>query len=130
MLDIISMITLIIIFSSFATFMMLIIIGGNMNKSEEEQRLEDEEQMEYLKQYREKKLSKKKENLEVTDMEEELYTWEQVRAYSVIALHNLLNSANDVSLKNIKMFIDPLQTLYGKDGVVGFSERLLEKENK
>ncbi|HJJ04566.1 MAG TPA: hypothetical protein OIM45_01575 [Clostridiaceae bacterium] len=63
-------------------------------------------------------------------MEEELYTWEQVRAYSVIALHNLLNSANDVSLKNIKMFIDPLQTLYGKDGVVGFSERLLEKENK
>ena len=59
MLDIISMITLIIIFSSFATFMMLIIIGGNMNKSEEEQRLEDEEQMEYLRKYREKKLNKK-----------------------------------------------------------------------
>lgn len=30
----------------------------------------------------------------------------------------------------MKMFIDPLQTLYGKEGVVGFSERLLEKENK
>ena len=60
MLDIISMITLIIIFSSFATFMMLIIIGGNMNKSKEEQRLEDEEQMEYLRQYREKKLNKKR----------------------------------------------------------------------
>ena len=60
MLDIISMITLIIICSSFATFMMLIIIGGNMNKSEEEQRLEDEEQIEYLKQYRENKLKKKR----------------------------------------------------------------------
>lgn len=60
MLDIISMITLIIIFSSFATFMMLIIIGGNMDKSKEEQRLEDEEQMEYLRQYREKKLNKKR----------------------------------------------------------------------
>ena len=60
MLDIISMITLIIIFSSFATFMMLIIIGGNMNKSEEEQRLEDEEQVEYLRQYREKKLNRKR----------------------------------------------------------------------
>ena len=35
-------------------------------------------------------------------MEEELYTWEQVRAYSVIALHNLLNFANDVSLKNME----------------------------
>lgn len=61
-------------------------------------------------------------------MEEKLYTWEQVRAYSIIALHNLLNSANDVNLHNIKMFIDPLQTLYGKDGVVGFAERLLNKE--
>lgn len=61
-------------------------------------------------------------------MKEELYTWEQIRAYSIIALHDLLNSANEVNLKNIKMFIDPLQALYGKDGVVGFAERLLEKE--
>lgn len=63
-------------------------------------------------------------------MEKELYTWEQLRAYSIIALHNLLHSANEIDLKNMKMFIDPLQTLYGKEGVVGFSERLLEKENK
>lgn len=63
-------------------------------------------------------------------MEKELYTWEQLRAYSIIALHNLLHSANEIDLKNMKMFIDPLQTLYGKAGVVGFSERLLEKENK
>lgn len=63
-------------------------------------------------------------------MEEESYTWEQVRAYSIIALHNLLHSANEVNLKNIQMFIDPLQTLYGKDGVVGFAERLITTENK
>ncbi len=63
-------------------------------------------------------------------MEEESYTWEQVRAYSIIALHNLLHSANEVNLKNIKMFIDPLQTLYGKDGVVGFAERLIITENE
>lgn len=63
-------------------------------------------------------------------MEEESYTWEQVRVYSIIALHNLLHSANEVNLKNIKMFIDPLQTLYGKDGVVGFAERLIITENE
>ena len=39
--------------------MILIIIGGN-DKTEEEQRLEDKEQMEYLRQYREKKLNKKR----------------------------------------------------------------------
>ena len=54
MLDIISMATLIIVFSLFAVFMMLIIIGGNMNKSEEEQRYEDEEQIKYLSEYAEK----------------------------------------------------------------------------
>lgn len=63
-------------------------------------------------------------------MEEKSYTWEQVRAYSIIALHNLLHSANEVNLKNIKMFIDPLQTLYGKDGVVGYAEKLINTENE
>ena len=60
-------------------------------------------------------------------MEKELYTWEQVRAYSIIALHNLVHSANQVNLNNIKKFIDPLQTLYGKDGVVEYAELLLKK---
>lgn len=61
-------------------------------------------------------------------MEKELYSWEQVRAYSIIALHNLLNSANDINLKNMKLFIDPLQTLYGKDGIVRVAERLINNE--
>ncbi len=54
MLDIISIATLIIVFSSFAVFMMLIIIGGNMNKSEKEQNFEDEEQIKYINEYAEK----------------------------------------------------------------------------
>lgn len=58
MLDIISMATLIIVFSLFAVFMMLIIIGGNMNKSEEEQRYEDEEQIKYINEYAEKHKNK------------------------------------------------------------------------
>ena len=61
-------------------------------------------------------------------MEREFYTWSQVRAYSIIALYNLLNSANEINLKNIKMFIDPLQTLYGKEGAVGYAEKLLNEE--
>lgn len=63
-------------------------------------------------------------------MDKELYTWEQVRAYSVIALHNLLNSANDINIKNIKLFIDPLQTLYGKDGVIGVADYLINNYKK
>ena len=59
MLDIISMITFILFFIGLPIIFILIIIGGN-DKTEEEQRLEDEEQMEYLRQYREKKLNKKR----------------------------------------------------------------------
>lgn len=59
MLDIISMITFLLFFIGIPIIFILIIIGGN-DKTEEEQRLEDEEQMEYLRQYREKKLNKKR----------------------------------------------------------------------
>ena len=56
MLDIISMITFLLIFIGLP--IILIIIGGS-DKTEDEQRLEDEEQMQYLREYREKKLNKK-----------------------------------------------------------------------
>ena len=59
MLDIISMITFLLFFIGLPIIFILIIIGGN-DKTEEEQRIEDEEQMEYLRQYREKKLNKKR----------------------------------------------------------------------
>lgn len=60
MLDIISMITFLMLLIGLP--IILIIIGGN-DKTEEEQRLEDEEQMEYLRQYRENKLNKKREKV-------------------------------------------------------------------
>ena len=59
MLDIISMITLIIVFSSFGTFMMLIIIGGNINKSEIERRYEEDAEMQAIKEYNEKHKNRK-----------------------------------------------------------------------
>lgn len=61
---------------------------------------------------------------------EKLYTWEQVEAYSIIALHNLLHSANEINLKNIKMFIEPLQSLYSADKAIEMSKRLINKQKK
>lgn len=58
-------------------------------------------------------------------MGQKSYTWKQVEAYSIIALHNLLHSANEINLKNIKMFIEPLQTLYSKEKAVEVAERLI-----
>lgn len=58
MLDIISMTTLLIVMIIFGLvlfFTLCIIIGGNANKSEYEQRMEDEEQMNYIKNYKNKK---------------------------------------------------------------------------
>lgn len=63
-------------------------------------------------------------------MKNKLYTWEQVEAYSIIALHNLLNSANEVNLNNIKMFIEPLQTLYSADKVIEMSVTLINKQKQ
>ena len=57
MLDIISMTILIMLFGIIT---ILIIIGGNMNKSEEERKREDEEQIQYIKEYNERKQLKKR----------------------------------------------------------------------
>lgn len=59
MLDIISMTTLLIVMIIFGLvlfFTLCIIIGGNANKSEYEKRMEDEEQMNYIKNYKNKKM--------------------------------------------------------------------------
>jgi hypothetical protein len=63
-------------------------------------------------------------------MKKELYTWEQLKAYSIIALHNLLHSANEIDLRNINMFLEPLKTIYKKETVIKFSEKLLNDEIK
>lgn len=59
-------------------------------------------------------------------MEQLLYTWEQVESYSIIALNNLLHSANEVNLKNMKMVIEPLQTLHSKAEVTKIAKRLID----
>ena len=61
-------------------------------------------------------------------MKRKLYTWKQVISYNIIALHNLLNSANDINLKNIKMFIEPLQDLYDSEEAEKYAEKLLNSE--
>lgn len=45
-------------------------------------------------------------------------------------LNNLLNSANEVNLKNMMMFIEPLQELHTKEEAVKYSKMLLNKEKQ
>lgn len=62
-------------------------------------------------------------------MARELYNWDQVRAYALIGLNNLLKTEdkNNIDLKKFKRELDPLQTSFGKEGVVGYANRLLNK---
>lgn len=62
-------------------------------------------------------------------MGKEFYTWEQIKSYSIIALHNLLYSANDINIKNMEMFIEPLKAIHPKNKVVKYSNYLLNVEN-
>jgi len=59
-----------------------------------------------------------------------LYTYKQVKGYALIALHNLLNSANrdSINLSTFEMFLEPLEQVHKKENVVSFSEKLLENE--
>ena len=63
-------------------------------------------------------------------MNEQKYTFEEVVAYAVIGLFNLLNSANkeNIDLRTIKMFVEPLERLYEKENAVELSRKLLEAE--
>ncbi len=59
-----------------------------------------------------------------------LYTYKQVKGYALIALHNLLNSANkdSINLNTFEMFLEPLEKIHKKENVVSFSKKLLENE--
>lgn len=61
-------------------------------------------------------------------MARELYNWDQVRAYSVIALSNLKKKNKEINLANFIRELDSLQTMYGKEGVIGLANRYLNKE--
>lgn len=61
-----------------------------------------------------------------------LYNYEQVEAFALIGLHNLLNSANkdNINLNTFKMFLEPLEKLHSKEFAVNYANSLLEEENK
>ncbi|MBP3596900.1 MAG: hypothetical protein J6J60_05840 [Clostridia bacterium] len=61
-----------------------------------------------------------------------LYTFNHVKAYALIGLHNLLNSGNkdSIDLETLDMFLDPLETVHTKEKVIEFSKLLLKKEKE
>lgn len=61
-------------------------------------------------------------------MDEKLYTWDQVKAFSIITLHNILHSANEVNLKNVIMFIEPLESLNEKIDIIEYAQILIKNE--
>ena len=62
-------------------------------------------------------------------MARELYNWDQVRAYVIIALNNIKSKNKNINLDTNEFLseLDTLQSLYGKDGVVGLANRLKGK---
>lgn len=61
-------------------------------------------------------------------MARELYNWDQLKAYSIIALLNILDKKEEVNVENFVRELDPLQTLYGKEGVIGLANRRLNNK--
>lgn len=60
-------------------------------------------------------------------MARELYNWDQLRAYSTIALINVKEKNRLVDVEDFIKELDSLQTLYGKEGVIGLANRKLNK---
>lgn len=61
-------------------------------------------------------------------MARELYNWDQGVAYSIIAIHNLKNKNIEVNEKNFIREVNTLQTMYGKEGVIGLAQRYLKNK--
>lgn len=66
-------------------------------------------------------------------MARELYNWDQGRGYSIIAIYNTLekselsNKTKKMILENFINELNSLQTMYGKEGIVGLANRYLKK---
>lgn len=63
-------------------------------------------------------------------MARELYNFDQGLAYCVIALHNLKQRDKNINI-DLEDFIkeaQSLQTMYGKEGVIGLAQRYLKQE--
>ncbi len=63
-------------------------------------------------------------------MVKELYNWEQLRAYGIVALNNILESNEKINLENFIRELDTLQSLYGKEGITGLAKRHLNNIKK
>lgn len=62
-------------------------------------------------------------------MARELYNWDQLRGYSKIAFENLkIKYKIDIDTDKFIKELDPLQSLYGKDGVIGLANRIGKKK--
>ncbi len=61
-----------------------------------------------------------------------LYNYEEVEAFALIGLNNLLNSANkdNINLNTFKMFLNPLEKLHSKEFAVRYANNLLNEEIK
>lgn len=60
-------------------------------------------------------------------MARELYNWDQLRAYSIIALIIVKEKNRLVDVEDFVKELDLLQTLYGKEEVIGLANRKLKK---
>lgn len=65
-------------------------------------------------------------------MAKELYNLDQVRVYALIAMNNLLKKKdkNKVNLQEFKRELDSLQTSLGKEGIIGYANKLLKNDLK
>lgn len=61
-------------------------------------------------------------------MARELYNWDQLVSYSIIAIHNLKSKNIEIDEKSFIREVNTLQTMYGKEGVIGLAQRYLKKE--
>lgn len=63
-------------------------------------------------------------------MARELYNFDQGLGYGVIALHNLKQKDKSIKI-DLEDFIreaQSLQTMYGKEGVIGLAQRYVKQE--
>ena len=65
-------------------------------------------------------------------MARELYNWEQLRSYCIIALNSIKNKHKylDLEIEEFLSELDPLQTMYGKEGVIGLANRYLKEKKR
>lgn len=63
-------------------------------------------------------------------MARELYNWDQSRGYLKLAMANVLkkhNEINPIIIEEVVAEYDTLQTMYGKESIEGFANRIMKQ---